>query len=74
MKNEVDRKNVVVLHQVNATFGTCDVPVLPPPPPSQLSPTGREEDPVNNSASNRPQLYCSVIVTVVATVFSVLLY
>ncbi|KAL6961484.1 hypothetical protein U1Q18_039253 [Sarracenia purpurea var. burkii] len=26
--------------KVNATFGTCDVPVISPPPPAGLSPTG----------------------------------
>ncbi|KAA8547108.1 hypothetical protein F0562_003537 [Nyssa sinensis] len=44
--------------RVNATFGTCDVPALSPPPPAGLSPGGTTQDsgnsPSNNSFISRP--------------------
>ncbi|KAL0461803.1 UNVERIFIED_CONTAM: PI-PLC X domain-containing protein [Sesamum latifolium] len=42
--------------RVNATFGTCDVPVISPPPPAGLSPspTQTTQEPSNNSPINRP--------------------
>ncbi|KAL3526788.1 hypothetical protein ACH5RR_011444 [Cinchona calisaya] len=41
--------------KANATFGTCDVPVLSPPPPAQLSPTntGTSQVPINNSRTSQ---------------------
>lgn len=50
--------------KANATFGTCDVPVLSPPPPSQLSPSGRAEQPTNDSPLNRPLLGWSFILAI----------
>lgn len=43
--------------KANATFGTCDVPILPPPPPAQLTSTdsGTSESPSNNSQSHISQ-------------------
>ncbi|KAL2528544.1 PLC-like phosphodiesterases superfamily protein [Forsythia ovata] len=35
--------------KANATFDTCDVPVLSPPPPSRTSRTGSPQQPSNNS-------------------------
>ncbi|KAI3452011.1 hypothetical protein Pfo_008676 [Paulownia fortunei] len=40
--------------RANATFGTCDIPVLSPPPPAQLSPAGTAQGPGNNSLISRP--------------------
>ncbi|KAH6803929.1 PLC-like phosphodiesterases superfamily protein [Perilla frutescens var. frutescens] len=39
--------------RANATFGTCDVPLLSPPPPAQLTPTPAQV-PTNNSPMKRP--------------------
>ncbi|KAL2522556.1 PLC-like phosphodiesterases superfamily protein [Forsythia ovata] len=38
----------------NANFGTCDVPVLSPPPPAKLSPTGTSPEPSNSSLISKP--------------------
>ncbi|XP_047970177.1 PI-PLC X domain-containing protein At5g67130-like isoform X2 [Salvia hispanica] len=40
--------------RANTTFGKCDVPLLAPPPPSQLLPSTLAQAPINNSHSNRP--------------------
>ncbi|KAK4488384.1 hypothetical protein RD792_004145, partial [Penstemon davidsonii] len=40
--------------RANATFGTCDVPVMSPPPPAQLPPSRNAQDPANNSMIRRP--------------------
>ncbi|KAL3526790.1 hypothetical protein ACH5RR_011446 [Cinchona calisaya] len=58
--------------KANATFGTCDVPVLSPPPPAQLSPTntGTSQVPINNSrTSQHVQLHW-----LVGTILCVILY
>ncbi|KAK6128991.1 hypothetical protein DH2020_037264 [Rehmannia glutinosa] len=39
--------------RANATFGTCDVPVLSPPPPAQLSPTETAQGLGNNSSISK---------------------
>lgn len=49
--------------QANATFGTCDVPVLSPPPPSQSSPTGTREGPISGSPFTRTCRSCLFLVT-----------
>ncbi|KAL8528700.1 hypothetical protein ACS0TY_006232 [Phlomoides rotata] len=40
--------------KVNGTLGTCDVPVLSPPPPAQSSPAGTTEGLGNHSPPNTP--------------------
>ncbi|KAL1567819.1 PI-PLC X domain-containing protein-like protein [Salvia divinorum] len=56
--------------KANATFGTCDVPVLSPPPPSQLSPTERREGPLNGSPFTRPRRSCLFFVTLLILVLT----
>ncbi|EYU44410.1 hypothetical protein ABFS82_08G050700 [Erythranthe guttata] len=51
--------------RVNATFGTCDVPVLSPPPPAQLSPTDQIG---NNSPISKPLYHHWFILTILAIV------
>ncbi|XP_057770281.1 PI-PLC X domain-containing protein At5g67130-like isoform X2 [Salvia miltiorrhiza] len=46
--------------RANAGFGTCDVPLLAPPPPSQLPPLA--QPPINNSLSNRPLISIILVV------------
>ncbi|KAL3646295.1 hypothetical protein CASFOL_011475 [Castilleja foliolosa] len=41
--------------RANATFGTCDVPVLSPPPPAQLSPAEIAQGPSNASPISKPR-------------------
>ncbi|KAL0381852.1 UNVERIFIED_CONTAM: PI-PLC X domain-containing protein [Sesamum angustifolium] len=52
--------------RVNATFGTCDVPVLSPPPPagSSPSPSVTSQEPSNNSPINRTFQPHSCILTI----------
>ncbi|KAK6128688.1 hypothetical protein DH2020_037576 [Rehmannia glutinosa] len=52
--------------RANATFGTCDIPVLSPPPPAELSPTGRAQDPSNHSFISRPLRFHWFILTILA--------
>ncbi|KAK4393288.1 PI-PLC X domain-containing protein [Sesamum angolense] len=40
--------------RVNATFGTCNVPVLAPPPPAQLPPIERMDEHSKSSPMSRP--------------------
>ncbi|CAA3007256.1 PI-PLC X domain-containing At5g67130-like [Olea europaea subsp. europaea] len=40
--------------KANATFGTCDVPALSPPPPAKLSPAGTSPEPSSNSLISKP--------------------
>ncbi|CAA2982071.1 PI-PLC X domain-containing At5g67130-like isoform X1 [Olea europaea subsp. europaea] len=42
--------------KANATFGTCDTPMLSPPPPSQLPPTRTSQLPSNNSPRSKSLL------------------
>lgn len=52
--------NNIAYCKANATFGTCDVPVLSPPPPASLPTTGdgsgsgASQGPSNDSAISRP--------------------
>ncbi|KAG8384366.1 hypothetical protein BUALT_Bualt04G0110600 [Buddleja alternifolia] len=55
--------------RANATFGTCDVPVISPPPPAQASPSGRELGPGNNSLISKPLRPYWFILTILTTFF-----
>ncbi|PIN25228.1 hypothetical protein CDL12_02034 [Handroanthus impetiginosus] len=47
--------------RVNATFGTCDVPVLSPPPPAGSSPGETAQNPSSDSPISRQlQTHCSI--------------
>ncbi|GER51357.1 PLC-like phosphodiesterases superfamily protein [Striga asiatica] len=57
--------NSIAYCRANATFGTCDVPTFSPPPPAELlSPTGRAQEPTNNSIICRTLHFHRVILAI----------
>lgn len=62
--------------RANSTFGTCDVPVLSPPPPAQLTPNTEDssrEGPGNNSWTRKPLELQWLIILVALSVILLLL-
>ncbi|KAL0377700.1 UNVERIFIED_CONTAM: PI-PLC X domain-containing protein [Sesamum radiatum] len=54
--------------RVNATFGTCNVPVLAPPPPAQLPPIARVDEHSQSSPMSRPLNPHRLILAILANV------